>query len=162
MGYQLGDTLGCQVYSRGPQSTATGSEISAYMGCITCFGFSENVIIGQNFALKELTIQLAMLVSLTNAAWVQALHLMDIKHLQKSKGELVFVLQRLINQSRPGHKDPTVQIKSYLLTGEFVFIPCIKNTSRERVDSGKVENFSSVMFGHICQLPETPFQDGFC
>lgn len=63
--------------------------------------------------LKELTLKLTMLISLTNASRVQSIHLMDLNFVQKVKGNFIFVLNDLIKQSRPGYKEPTVNITAY-------------------------------------------------
>lgn len=63
--------------------------------------------------LKELTLKLTMLISLTNASRVQSIHLMDLNFVQKVKGNFVFILNDLIKQSRPGYKEPTVDITAY-------------------------------------------------
>ncbi|VDI06054.1 Hypothetical predicted protein [Mytilus galloprovincialis] len=54
-----------------------------------------------------------MLIALTNAARAQSIHLMNVNHVHKVKGEFIFVLNELVKQSRPGYKEPTVNIKAY-------------------------------------------------
>ncbi|CAG2195281.1 unnamed protein product [Mytilus edulis] len=63
--------------------------------------------------LKDLTLKLTMLIALTNAARAQSIHLMNVNHVHKVKGEFIFVLNELVKQSRPGYKEPTVNIKAY-------------------------------------------------
>ena len=63
--------------------------------------------------LKDLTLKLTMLIALTNAARAQSIHLMNVNSVQKLKFEYVFVINELIKQSRPGFKEPTVNIKAY-------------------------------------------------
>lgn len=63
--------------------------------------------------LKNLTLKLTMLIALTNATRAQSIHLMDLNFVHKEKGKFVFVLHDLIKQSRPGYKEPTVDITAY-------------------------------------------------
>ncbi|XP_071136933.1 uncharacterized protein [Mytilus edulis] len=63
--------------------------------------------------LKDLTLKLTMLIALTNAARAQSIHFMNVNHVHKVKGEFIFVLNELVKQSRPGYKEPTVNIKAY-------------------------------------------------
>lgn len=64
-------------------------------------------------SLKDLTLKLTMLIAITNAARSQSIHLMNTKNVYKLKGEFIFVLSELVKQSRPGYKEPTVNIKAF-------------------------------------------------
>ena len=56
---------------------------------------------------------LTMLIALTNAARSQSIHLMNLNNVHRCKGEYVFVIKALVKQSRPGYREPTVNIKAY-------------------------------------------------
>ena len=63
--------------------------------------------------LKNLTLKLTMLIAITNAARTQSIHLMNVKNVYKIKSEFIYVLSELVKQSRPGYKEPSVNIKAY-------------------------------------------------
>lgn len=77
-------------------------------------------------SLKDLTLKLTMLISLTNATRVQSIHLMDLNFVQKVKGNFVFILNELIKQSRPGYKEPTVDITAYPPDRRLCTVTCYK------------------------------------
>ena len=67
----------------------------------------------KELSLKDLTLKLTFLIALTNAARSQSVHLINVNNVHKLKGEYVFVIDELVKQSRPGYKEPTINIKGY-------------------------------------------------
>lgn len=67
----------------------------------------------RHLSLKDLTLKLAMLMALTQAARVQTLHLVTVNGCKKLKTEFVFQLSDSLKQSRPSCKVATLCFKAY-------------------------------------------------
>ncbi|XP_013394424.1 uncharacterized protein LOC106161898 isoform X1 [Lingula anatina] len=67
----------------------------------------------RNISLKDLTLKLAMLIALVNAARIQTVHLLTVKNFKKLTSEYVFCCDGLIKQSRPGVHFSKVHLRAY-------------------------------------------------
>jgi len=67
----------------------------------------------RHLSLKDLTLKLAMLMGLTQAARVQTLHLVTVTGCKKLKTEFVFQLSDSFKQSRPSCKVATLCFRAY-------------------------------------------------
>ena len=64
-------------------------------------------------SLKELTCKLVMLIALTNATRSQTICALNIDSMEKCRDEFVFHINKLLKQSRPGYKNPDVNLRAY-------------------------------------------------
>lgn len=67
----------------------------------------------KHLTLKDLTLKLAMLMALTQAARVQTLHLISYVQFKKFKSEFVFKLADALKQNRPSCNSSFVSFKAY-------------------------------------------------
>lgn len=67
----------------------------------------------KSLSLKLLSFKLVMLISLTLACRTQALHLLDIRQMVKSKEGYTLMYSGLLKHSKPGKDNPVAVLKSY-------------------------------------------------
>ena len=63
--------------------------------------------------LKSLTRNLVMLVALVSAQRMQSFHLLDLQLMKTGTDMFEFAFPTHIKQSRPGYKNPSLQLKAY-------------------------------------------------
>ena len=63
--------------------------------------------------LKDLTLKVCMLIALLSAQRCQTLHLLNIKNMTIKGSKIIFRVNELIKQSRPGHCGTTIELKAY-------------------------------------------------
>jgi len=67
----------------------------------------------KHLKLKDLTMKLAMLVALTNAARVQSLHFLTVENIKKLRNEFVVQFSSLLKQNRPNYNVSFMTLKAY-------------------------------------------------
>lgn len=83
------------------------------MECSLCFACFETNVFCKYLSLKDLTLKLTMLITLTMAAKSQSLNLLCIEGMVKKRHAYVLKFQSLLKQDRPGHCTSFVKLKTY-------------------------------------------------
>ena len=78
-------------------------------------------------SLKELTLKLCMLILLTSAQRVQTLYFLSLEHLNLYEDNAVFVVNKLLKQSRPGHSGVHVSLKGYPMDHRICVLKALKD-----------------------------------
>lgn len=96
----------------------------------------------KRLSLKDLTLKLVMLLSLTNATRVQTVHKLSVLELQKLKSQFVLKVDGQIKQSRPGKEFSVFNVKAYLpdrrICPYFVLKEYLERTRHIRRDSTRL------------------------
>ncbi len=76
--------------------------------------------------LKDLTQTLVMLIALVSARSTQSLFLLDSQFMKSGTDTIEFGFPTHIKQSRPGYKNPTLQLKAYLADPKLCVVTQLK------------------------------------
>jgi hypothetical protein len=68
----------------------------------------------KDLGLRDLTLKLTMLMSLTTAQRAQTLHKLNLNYMTVHKDAVIFYVNELLKQSRPGNVGVKVEFKRYL------------------------------------------------
>ena len=82
--------------------------------------------LGSFAVAKDLTQTLVMLIALVSAQRTQSLFLLDLQFMKSRTDTIEFGFPTHIKQSRPGYKNPTLQLKAYLADPKLCVVTQLK------------------------------------
>ena len=98
-------------------------------------------------SLKLLSYKLVMLISLTLACRTQAIHLLDVRHMIKSKEGYTLMYSGLLKHSKPGTDSPTAFLKSYPPDRRLCVVYVLKEYLRKTVDIR--QDVTNLLISHV-------------
>ncbi|XP_046542560.1 uncharacterized protein LOC124252930 isoform X1 [Haliotis rubra] len=85
-------------------------------------------------SLKELTIKLVLLVSLTTAQRGQTLHLLSLNNMTEKKSDITFHFADLVKQSKPGRLTKPLVLKEYSVDRRVCVVTVLREYIRRTAD----------------------------